>query len=539
MSSDIKVEKTPVQEGYYPKFLGFSGPTLQNTVSVMASVGFLLFGYDQGVMGSLLTLDAFRDTFPSIDTIRHADAATMQGFTIAVYEVGCLAGALSTLYFGDKIGRLRCIFIGCVVMTIGAILQCTAFSVGHLIVGRIVTGLGNGFNTSTIPMWQAECSKPQKRGKLVMISGALITGGIALSYWIDFGFYFTKGSVAWRFPVAFQMIFPLIILPFIMKLPESPRWLIKKGHYERARIVFASLDGVSTVDPEVEEQINDVRVSLLEEQLEGGDTFTASKLFTQGEHRDFHRMCLGLWAQIFQQITGINLITYYAGTLFEKYIGMTAFNSRVLAACNGTEYFLASWIPFFLIENVGRRKLMLFGAAGQSLTMAMLTVTMYLAAKKDDNHAAIAAAVLLFVFNTFFAIGWLGMTWLYPAEIPPLSIRAPANAVSTAGNWSFNFMVVMITPVAFKNIDYYTYTIFAVINALIVPSVYFLFPETAGRSLEDMDHIFSQCDPWKPWEVVGTARRYPRTHGVDADVRLEHGKVSAENIEDATGSSGP
>ncbi|KAG7905983.1 hypothetical protein KL906_004762 [Ogataea polymorpha] len=199
-----KTEKSPVQESEFPTFLGLRGQTLQNTVSVMASVGFLLFGYDQGVMGSLLTLESFRDTFPSIDTIRHADAATMQGFTIAVYEIGCLAGALSTLYFGDKLGRLRCIFIGCVVMTIGAILQCTAFSVGHLIVGRIITGLGNGFNTSTIPMWQAECSKPDKRGKLVMLSGALITGGIALSYWVDFGFYFTTGSVAWRFPVAFR-----------------------------------------------------------------------------------------------------------------------------------------------------------------------------------------------------------------------------------------------------------------------------------------------------------------------------------------------
>lgn len=99
-------------------------------------------------------------------------------------------------------------------------------------------------------------------------------------------------------------------------------------------------------------------------------------------------------------------------------------------------------------------------------------------------------AVFLFVFNSFFAIGWLGMTWLYPAEITPLNIRAPANAISTTANWIFNFMVVMVTPPAFANIGYQTYIIFAVINAFIVPCVYFFFPETAYRSLEEMDEIF-------------------------------------------------
>ncbi|KAH3669228.1 hypothetical protein OGAPHI_001349 [Ogataea philodendri] len=536
MSSSISPSSSNAESRQYPKFLGMKGITLQNIVSLLASVGFLLFGYDQGVMGSLLTLDSFKNTFPSIDTQRHPNADTMQGFTIAVYEIGCLAGALSTIYLGDKLGRLRCIFIGCIIMIVGAILQCSAYTVGHLIVGRIVTGIGNGMNTSTIPMWQAECSRAERRGSLVMISGALITGGIAISYWVDFGFYFTKGAISWRFPVGFQMIFPLIILPFTLRLPESPRWLIKKNRVEEARYVFAALDGAHLSSEEVAMQVHDVKQSLSEEHLEGGDSFNYRKLFVQGEHRNFHRLMLGLWAQIFQQITGINLITYYAGTIFENYIGMNAFNSRVLAACNGTEYFIASWIPFYVIERFGRRKLMLFGAAGQALTMAMLTVTTHESQYRDNSHAAIGAAVLLFIFNSFFAVGWLGMTWLYPAEITPLSIRAPANAISTAGNWSFNFMVVMITPVAFKNITVYTYTIFAVINALMVPAVYFFFPETAGRSLEDMDAIFAQSNPWRPWEVVGIANRHPRSDlgFVSSESKLEQGKAEFGTVENAS-----
>jgi len=176
------------------------------------------------------------------------------------------------------------------------------------------------------------------------------------------------------------------------------------------------------------------------------------------ENRHLHRTVLAYVNQMFQQISGINLITYYAAQIYEQYIGLTPFISRILAACNGTEYFLASWIAVFTIEKFGRRSLMIFGATGMAASMAVLAG----ATSVKGSGAGIVAAAFLFIFNTFFAIGWLGMTWLYPAEIVPLRIRAPANALATSANWAFNFMVVMITPVAFENIGYQTYIIFAV-----------------------------------------------------------------------------
>ncbi|GME68399.1 unnamed protein product [Ambrosiozyma monospora] len=154
--------------------------------------------------------------------------------------------------------------------------------------------------------------------------------------------------------------------------------------------------------------------------------------------------------------------------------------------------------------------MLIWGAIGQSFCMAILTGVTWGSAHTDNKATPIVAAVFLFGFNTCFAFAYLGGSWLLQAELPPISVRAPSNALSTAGNWSFNFMVVMITPVAFENIDCYTYTIFAVINILMVPALYFLYPETAGRTLEELDDIFGQCDPWKPWEVVGIAKRHPR-----------------------------
>jgi predicted MFS family arabinose efflux permease len=134
-------------------------------------------------------------------------------------------------------------------------------------------------------------------------------------------------------------------------------------------------------------------------------------------------------------------ITYYAATIYEQSIGLDPTLSRLLAAANGTEYFAASWIAVFTIEKFGRRQLMLFGSVGMAASMAILAGT---TSQSGNSQMGIAAAVFLFVFNTFFAIGWLGMTWLYPSEIVPLRIRAPSSALSTSANWIFNVSYSLI-----------------------------------------------------------------------------------------------
>lgn len=226
-----------------------------------------------------------------------------------------------------------------------------------------------------------------------------------------------------------QILFALIILVFIMGLPESPRWLIMKGHEDEAMNVLCALNEKEPDDPYIVSEFAAIKDTAMIMQSGG-----FRDLFTMTESRNFHRVCLAYFNQMFQQISGINLITYYAANIYENSVGLSGFLSRILAAANGTEYFLASWIAVFTIEKFGRRQLMLFGAAGQAASMAILAGT----TSRTSAGLGITAAVFLFVFNTFFAIGWLGMTWLYPAEIVPLQIRAPANALSTSANWIFN-----------------------------------------------------------------------------------------------------
>lgn len=244
---------------------------------------------------------------------------------------------------------------------------------------------------------------------MVMMEGAMISGGIALSYWIDFAFSFLDpSSVSWRFPIAFQNFFAIIIAVFVLQLPESPRWLVLKGREEEALGVLSALHDMSIDNQYLLNEFASIKETVLE--MARG---SFGDLFARNEDRHLHRVILAYVNQMFQQICGINLITYYAPTIYETEIGLSPFLSRILAACNGTEYFLASFIPIIIIERVGRRPLMLIGAAGMSFSMIWLAIS----SSFGGDKWGIVAATFLFVFNTFYALGWLGMSWLYPAEI--------------------------------------------------------------------------------------------------------------------------
>ncbi|KAH6717145.1 sugar porter family MFS transporter [Leptodontidium sp. MPI-SDFR-AT-0119] len=416
---------------------------------------FLLFGYDQGVTGGLLTLDSFRSQFPSIDPLQDgitdaesSNRSTYQGITVASYNVGCFLGAVLCIWIGSPLGRRKTLFLGTAIMVISAILQTSSYSVAQFIISRIITGIGNSLNTSTVPTWQSECLRSHR--------------------------------------------------PFIMSLPESPRWLVLKEKDEQAMHVLAALNDHPVDSEYILNESTAIKDTVLE--MEKG---TFKDLFTMGPDRHSHQTILAYVNQMFQQISGINLITRIESTL-----------AKLIATCNGTEYFLASWVAVFTVERFDRRQLMLFGAAGMSLSMVALSIC-----DSIGSAAGIGQTVFLFVFNIFFAIGWLGMTWLYPAEIVPLQVRAPENALVTSGNWLFNFMVVMITPVTFSSIGYKTYVIFAVINAFIFPVVYFFYPETAYRSLE-MDNIFPKTK--SIFTTVKAARDEPRQFDKNGELLIKY-----------------
>ncbi|KAK1140133.1 hypothetical protein N8T08_010610 [Aspergillus melleus] len=467
-----------------PTFAGMSGKPLSLTVSTVATMGFLLFGYDQGVMSGIISDKAFNDVFTATK-----DDSVMQALVTAVYELGCLAGALFALVYGDSTGRRLMILSGAVVMIIGVIIQVTSF-VDHIpllqfFIGRVITGIGNGMNTSTIPTYQAECSRTSNRGLLICIEGGVIAIGTAIAYWIDFGAHYGPPDLVWRFPIAFQVVFGVIIIVGMYYLPDSPRYLISKDRVQEGEVVLAALGGWEVDSRETQMQktlvVDSIRASGAAEKTKFRD------LATGGRSQHLRRMLVGSSSQIFQQLSGCNAVIYYLPVLL-KDIGQSNDMSLLIGGINMIVYAIFATFSWFFIEKIGRRKLFLGGAFVQCIAMIITFACLI----PGDDETAKGAVVGLFLYMAAFGAAWLPLPWLYPAELSPIKTRAKANAVSTCSNWLFNFAVVMWTPPMIASINWGTYLFFAALNGLFIPVVWFFYPETANRSLEEIDIIFAK-----------------------------------------------
>ncbi|KAL9080275.1 MAG: hypothetical protein Q9157_000925 [Trypethelium eluteriae] len=457
-------------------------------------------------MSGIISAEPFNTYFPQT-----RGNTTWQGFVTAIYEVG----AIFILTFGDWLGRRRAIMLGGIVMILGVIIQVSPIygyhATAQFIVGRTVTGVGNGINTSTIPTYQAECSKTTNRGLLICIEGGVIAFGTLIAYWIDFGASYGPDNLTWRFPIAFQCVFGLIISCFMLWLPESPRWLLTKDRHEDAETVIAALHGWERKSPETQLTISVIMDSIHAAGHHGGVT-PFSTLFGGGKTQHCRRMLLGASSQFFQQLGGCNAVIYFFPILFETSIGQSHSMSLLLGGINMIVYSIFATTSWFIIERVGRRKLFLWGSVGQCLSMVLVFACLI----PGSPPAAKGAAVGLFTYIAFFGATWLPLPWLYPAEVNPIKTRAKANAVSTCSNWLFNFLIVMITPVMISGIGWGTYLFFAILNALFIPCIWIFYPETAGRSLEEIDIIFAKgyCENMS---YVKAAKELPKLEETDID----------------------
>lgn len=469
------------------RYLGLHGRSLGVAVSVVATTGFLLFGYDQGVMSGIISADPFNNYFPETK-----DDSVYQGFVTAIYEIGCLAGALFSLAAGDNLGRRKMMMWGGVIMIIGVAIQISAVK-GHkataqFVVGRIITGIGNGINTSTIPTYQAECSRSTNRGLLICIEGGVIAFGTMIAYWIDYGASYSKNDdFTWRFPIAFQILFGIILGVGAYFLPESPRWLLSKDRFEEGTKVISALNGLTEDAEDTVLQRSIILDSIAASGGKGGKT-PFSALLTNGKTQHFRRVILGSSSQLMQQLGGCNAVIYYFPILMQTSLDTTHNLALLLGGVNMIIYSIFATVSWFIIERAGRRKLFLIGSLGQALSMVLIFACLI----PDTKNAANGAAVGLFTYIAFFGATWLPLPWLYPAEINPIRTRGRANAVSTAVNWISNFMIVMVVPVMIENIGFGTYIFFAAMNFLFIPFIYFFYPETKKRSLEEIDLIFAK-----------------------------------------------
>ncbi|CRG88457.1 Sugar transporter STL1 [Talaromyces islandicus] len=430
----------------------FRGKALIAATTAASCQAFLLLGYDQGVMANIIGADnRFGKDFG------HPDAA-MQGNITALYDIG--------------------------IMILGTIILASSYTVAQLIAGRIITGIGNGMNSSTAPVYQSECAPALNRGALLTLQGTVTILGVVIAYWTGYGTSFYESSFQWRFPLGFQAVFAIFLVLQTIGLPETPRWLVAHDRFEEASDVVSSLLDKPSDHGDVNFIIQDIRAGLEEENRDG--PFQFKELFSWGKIQNFRRLLITISIEMGQQFTGSNMINYYAPVMFQENMHMSRNLSLLLGGATQCTYLVGSVIPVFLMDRFGRRTLLLVCSAGLCLCFTMVSILL----SRGTLPTAYGATAFIFVFQLIYGIGWLPVAWFYPSEINTTRTRARMQAVASGWNWMFVFVVVKITPIAFANIGWKTFVIFAVLNAAFLPMVYCFYPETKGVELEDIPLLF-------------------------------------------------
>jgi sugar porter (SP) family MFS transporter len=436
--------------------------------AAITALGGLLFGYDTGVVsGALLFL---KKDFGGLSSFQ-------QELVTSLLLVGAVAGALTAGRLADRIGRRITVLITALVFIVGVLLVAFSPTYPVLLIARIIIGLAVGSASTIVPLYIGEVVPPRVRGGLVSLNQLAVTAGILVSYLIDYGL---SDSGNWRLMFGLAVIPAAALFVGMLFQKESPHWLIRQGREDEARHVLRRVRDESDIDAEIRE-VREVS------QREGSYRDLISP-------RVRPLLLVGVLLAVFQQITGINTVIYYAPTLLQ---GAGLGNNAALLAnvVNGAVNVGMTIVAIWLLDKVGRRPLLLSGTAGMAVGMIIVALS-FLGGSQLHGTLAIVAIIGLLVYTGSFAIGLGPVFWLLIAEIYPLRIRGAAMSVASMANWAANFVV--------------TVSFLTLLSAISGVGVFFLFgfltlvalayfwrkvPETKGRSLQEIERELAPDRP--------------------------------------------
>lgn len=434
----------------------------------------LLFGYDQGVISGAL---------PILSS--DLGLSTLQSEVITSWvTLGALVGALIAGAVADRAGRRRAAMVAGVLFTLGAILEAAAPGANVLTVGRLVTGFGVGFASVVAPLYAAEMSPKRLRGRFVSSYQLAITVGIFVAYLVDDAL---TGEGRWRAMFALAVIPGVLLVIGFMIVPESARWLLKVGRRDEAREALAKLD------PDVaDQQLADVEADLEREAAEGQATW--GEVFSKGLRKP---LSIGIGLAVFQQVTGINAIIYYANEIFARAGFTTAEQqSKATLYAVGLVNVLATLIAIAWIDRLGRRPLLFAGLTGMAVSLAMVGISFAGFSNTPTGPTSVTVGgvitlVALVIFIASFAFSLGPITWTMIAEIFPNRVRGKAVSLATAVNWAAAFLVTQFFLSIVNAIgEATTFFVFSALCVIAFVWAYFRVPETRGRSLEEIQELW-------------------------------------------------
>lgn len=477
---------------------GSSAPAIM--IGIFVASGGLLFGYDTGTINGILAMRAFRDQFSTghTDVAGLALSPSETAIVVAILSVGTVIGALLAAPVGDHFGR-RMSLIGAVsVFNFGCIFQVCAQAIPMMLIGRLIAGLGVGVISVLVPIYQAEMAPKWIRGTLVCFYQLSITVGLLTASIVNFLTSKLAGAAAYRIPLGLQFTWAVVLSLGLFILPETPRFLIKRGRKEDAAISLSRLRRLDRLHPALLEELAEIEANHEYEMALGPDTY---KDIIFGTPHLGKRTMTGCGLQMLQQLTGVNFIMYY-GTTFFSGAGMS--NSFLISMIINIVNFVSTFPALFIIESWGRRRVLIVGAI--AMAVCQLLIAAFTAAAGDEMkttaHQILVAFICVDIF--FFASSWGPVAWVITSEIYPLKVRAKSTSVSTASNWLLNFGISYGVPYMVEEGTGYAdmgTRVFFVWGAFCVLAALFAWAfvyETSKISLEQIDEMYERVS--KAWQ---------------------------------------
>jgi SP family galactose:H+ symporter-like MFS transporter len=441
-------------------------PRYTYLVAAVAAIGGMLFGYDIGVISGAenLLVPAFRLT------------SGTEEFAVAAVLIGAVAGGVVGGPLADRFSRRYTLLAMAVLYAIGAILTSVSWDLGSFVAFRIVTGMAVGASSLVVPMYIAELSPVSIRGGLVILQQLAISGGILISYVLDFAF--DSAGWGWR-PMFAAAVLPAAVLAAgMLRMSHSPRWLAMRDRWDDAGAV------VGRINP----RHKDAELDLLHRNVEESEGTSWRELLRPGMRG---ALIAGVGLAIFQQFVGPNTVLFYTPTIF-GYAGVTG-NPLLPTIYVGAALFVFVFPTIAFVDTVGRKKLFYLGLTGMGLMLVLLGLAFSFGA----SSWGIGVLLILLVYVGCYSLSISPLFWLMSAEVFPNRLRGAGASACTVANWGAN-LLVSVTFLSMINAvgKSWTFWIYAIFAALALVFVWRRVPETAGRPLEHIDRYWTQGRRW-------------------------------------------
>ncbi|KAI0126311.1 general substrate transporter [Xylariales sp. AK1849] len=469
------------------------------TCAAIASFASATIGYDSAFIGTTISLPSFKAEF-DFASYSPAELALTQANIVSVYQAGAFFGSFFAYVSNWYLGRRKSLMLWVLLFLLGAGLMLGATGergLGLILAGRVLAGVGVGACSMTVPIYISELSPPAVRGRLVGIYELGWQVGGLVGFWINYGVNTTMAPShrQWLIPFAVQLIPAGLLGIGAFWIKESPRWLLSRGKREQAMKNLCWIRNLDANDMYIIEEVNMIDEDIDRYNREVGPGFL--KPFASLKNpKVLWRLFLGGMLFLWQNGSGINAINYYSPTVF-KSLGITGTNTGFLTTgIFGVVKTVVTigWL-LYLIDHLGRRKLLMIGSLGGSVCMWYIGAYIKISNTSGGGSGqltsgGISAIVFFYLWTAFYTPSWNGTPWVLNSEMFDQNTRALGQASAAANNWFWNFIIARFTPQMFLTMEYGVYFFFASLMIFSCIFVYFLIPETKAVPLEAMDRLF-------------------------------------------------